>query len=143
MTSINIRPFSYQTDYTQVLDLWQSSGQGIHIQRSDQPAEILKKLEHDPELFMVAYNEERIIGSVIGGFDGRRGMIYHLAVARDYQNQGIASRLMEEVEDKLRTLGCIRCYLFVTPDNNVAIQFYENRGWKPLKIRPFAKDLTE
>jgi ribosomal protein S18 acetylase RimI-like enzyme len=143
MTNIIIRPFSFQTDFTQVLDLWQSAGQGIHVQRSDQPAEILKKLDRDPDLFMIACDGERIIGSVIGGFDGRRGMIYHLAVANGYRNQGIASRLMEEVENKLRALGCIRCYLFVTPDNHVAKQFYENRGWKPMKIIPFAKDLSE
>ena len=53
---------------------------GVHVGRSDTPAEIEKKLARDPDLFLVAECEQQIIGSVIGGYDGRRGMIYHLAV---------------------------------------------------------------
>ena len=49
--------------------------------RSDTLAEITKKVQRDPDLFLVAEADGRLIGSVIGGFDGRRGMIYHLAVA--------------------------------------------------------------
>ena len=42
----------------------------------------------------------KIIGTVIGGFDGRRGLIYHLAVATEFRGHGIGSRLMNEVEVK-------------------------------------------
>ena len=59
--------------------------------RSDTLAEIAKKLERDPDLFLVAESAGRIIGSVICGFDGRRGIIYHLAVASTFRGQGTAS----------------------------------------------------
>jgi ribosomal protein S18 acetylase RimI-like enzyme len=143
VNDFSLRPFSFEDDFQSVIQLWETAGEGIHIQRSDQPNEILKKLERDPDLFLVACLEEKIIGTVIAGFDGRRGMIYHLAVAPEYRNQGIASSLMVEVEKRLKSKGCIRCYLFVTPQNQTAMQFYENHGWSRMTIIPFGKDLTE
>jgi ribosomal protein S18 acetylase RimI-like enzyme len=143
VNDFSLRPFSFESDFQSVIQLWETAGEGIHIQRSDQPNEILKKLERDPDLFLVVCLEEKIIGTVIAGFDGRRGMIYHLAVAPEYRNQVIASSLMFEVEQRLKSKGCIRCYLFVTPQNQIAMQFYENHGWSRMTIIPFGKDLIE
>ena len=143
MNDVTIRSFSFQDDYQFILQLWETAGEGIHIQRSDQPDEILKKLERDPDLFLVACLEKKIVATVIAGFDGRRGMIYHLAVSPDHRKEGIASCLMSEVEQRLKSKGCIRCYLFVTPNNQTAMRFYENRGWGRMKIIPFGKDLSE
>ena len=69
------------------------------------------------------------IGTVIGGFDGRRGLIYHLAVLAEYRKQGVASGLIEEVEKRLHAKGCVKCYLLSYADNTEAINFYKNRGW--------------
>ena len=87
------------------------------------PEEILKKLQRDPDLFLVATHEGKIIGTVIGGFDGRRGLIYHLAVDKNYREQGIGSQLMDEVENRLREKGCIKSYLLVTKENESAMRF--------------------
>ncbi len=83
-----IREFRYPQDYPPVIELWNTAGPGIHVRRSDQPDEILKKLQRDPDLFLVAESEGEIIGSVLGGFDGRRGMMYHLAVKAEYRRRG-------------------------------------------------------
>ena len=68
----------------------------------------------------------QLVGTVIGGFDGRRGMVYHLAVAPAYRRRWVASRLMAEVEERLRAKGCIKCYLLVRPDNDEAMEYYES-----------------
>jgi ribosomal protein S18 acetylase RimI-like enzyme len=79
---------------------------------------------------------------VIGGFDGRRGLIYHLAVSALFRGQGIGSRLMEEVEARLRTKGCLKSYLLVAEDNREVEEYYQHRGWKPMStVRLFGKDL--
>ncbi len=117
-------------------------GTGVHVGPSDAPAEIEKKLQRDPDLFLVAEEDGVLIGTVIGGFDGRRGFIYHLAVLPEHQGRGVGMTLMDEVEGRLRAKGCIRCYLLVMPDNVEAIQYYEKRGWKLLNDLPYAKDLT-
>ena len=126
---IHIREFQYPQDYQTVYELWQTVGKGVHVGSSDAPAEIEKKLQRDPDLFLVAEADGKIIGSVIGGFDGRRGIIYHLAVSAAFRGLGIGSRLMSEVETRLRSKGCLKCYLLVAIDNVEAMEFYEKRDW--------------
>lgn len=142
MTDIRIREFAYAADYDAAIDLWKTSGAGIRVGASDAPAEIQKKLKRDPDLFLVAELGGRLIGTVIGGFDGRRGMIYHLAVAPEFRRQGLASRLMSEIETRLKQKGCIRAYLIVRPDNQEAMTFYEQIGWGLLDDQFFAKDFV-
>ena len=127
---IQIRQFDFPADYQQVYDLWCSIEKGVHVGRSDALNEIEKKMARDPDLFLIAENENKIIGSVIGGYDGRRGLIYHLAVNHLFRGQGIGSRLMDEVESRLRAKGCLKCYLLVFADNIHAAEFYKKRGWR-------------
>ena len=75
--------------------LWASIEKGVRLGRSDTPDELQKKLARDPDLFLVAEEDGQIIGTVIGGYDGRRGLLYHLAVAASFRGRGIGSRLME------------------------------------------------
>ena len=130
------------TDYHQVFSLWQNTGSGIHLGRSDEKEEIKKKLLRDPDLFLVAESGGRIIGTVIGGYDGRRGMVYHLAVEDDYRRFGIGIALMSELESRMMHKGCIRMYLLVTDDNKDAIRFYESQDWEQMDLRIYAKDLS-
>jgi ribosomal protein S18 acetylase RimI-like enzyme len=141
MEAINIREFHYPDDYSKVIGIWEKIEKGVRVGVSDAPNEIEKKLQRDPELFLVAEKNGELIGTIIGGFDGRRGFIYHVAVVASYRGQGIGSRLMMEVENRLRAKGCIRCHLLVNNDNMEARSFYENHGWKALDDTPFAKDL--
>ena len=139
--SYAIRTFRYPQDYSDVISLWQSIGVGVHVGRSDSAGEIEKKLRRDPDLFLVAESDGRIIGTVMGGFDGRRGMIYHLAVVRNYRQLGLGSALMDEVERRLKGKGCLRSYLMVTRDNPGVLDFYSRRGWETMDIHIMAKDL--
>ena len=137
-----IREFILPSDYRQVFELWQAIEKGVHVGRSDTLAEIGKKLERDPDLFLVAESAGRIIGSVMGGFDGRRGLIYHLAVASTFRGQGVGSRLVDEVESRLRAKGCLKCYLLVTVDNSEVEDYYLQRGWWQMdQVHIFGKEL--
>ncbi len=124
-----------------MLELWEGAGPGVHIGRSDQPEEVRKKLQRDPDLFLLAETDGRIIGSVLGGYDGRRGLVYHLAVALPYRQNGIGALLMDELEQRLRERGCLKCYLLVTPDNGASIDFYEKRGWQRMPLYIYGKEL--
>jgi ribosomal protein S18 acetylase RimI-like enzyme len=140
---MNIREFRFPDDYVHTLKLWKSIEQGVNVGRSDTPEEIQKKLKRDPDLFLVAELNEEIIGTVIGGYDGRRGIIYHLAVHKDVREQGVGAMLMNEVEKRLQAKGCVKCYLLVIADNERAVQFYENRGWREMKEdRIFGKEFS-
>ncbi len=132
----------YPADYPGALRLWKSMEQGVRVGPSDSEREIQKKLERDPDLFLVAEAQNTLIGTVIGGFDGRRGFVYHLAVHSVYRRRGVGSLLIREVENRLRSKGCIRCYLLVRPDNLDAQRYYEKAGWKILDDLVFARDLA-
>ncbi len=129
---ITIRLFDYAKDYEKALQLWQNSPEGIGVGTSDQPDEIKKKLQRDPDLFLVAEEDGELLGTVIGGFDGRRGMIYHLAIASRHRRQGLASRLMQELETRLRSKGCRKAYLLVKKGNQSACDFYNQIGWEAM-----------
>jgi ribosomal protein S18 acetylase RimI-like enzyme len=138
---ISLRAFRFEQDYPVVIDLWNRCGPGVQVRKSDDPEEIKKKLERDPDLFIVAEHQGRVVGTVLGGFDGRRGMIYHLAVEPAFRVHGVGGRLMQEVEARLARKGCLKAYLMVTPENEEVIPFYEKRGWSEMKMHLFGKNL--
>jgi ribosomal protein S18 acetylase RimI-like enzyme len=135
-----IREFNFPDDFEQVLNLWSNAGPGVHVGRSDTREEIAKKLQRDPDLFLVAENQAGIIGAVLGGYDGRRGLVYHLAVRSEHRNAGIGRALMVELENRLRSKGCLKCYLLVTFDNSGARGFYQELGWEEMDIDIFGKE---
>jgi ribosomal protein S18 acetylase RimI-like enzyme len=139
---VEIHEFRFPEDFEAACELWKNAGAGIQLRRSDTPEEIVKKLQRDPDLFLIAVSDGKIVGTVIGGFDGRRGLIYHLAVDESHRQHGIGSILMDEIECRLREKGCLKTYLLVTKENESAMRFYEKRGWQHMEsVRLFGKDL--
>ncbi len=127
---VDLREFRFPDDYDAVIRFWECIEKGIHLGASNSSAEIQKKIQRDPDLFLVAELNNEIVGTVVGGFDGRRGMIYHLAVAASLRGQGIGNRLMGAVEGRLRAKGCLKSYLLVLEDNIEVTAFYEHLGWE-------------
>ncbi len=118
-----IREFVLDRDYATALALWRACGPGVRVGMSDTRDEIAKKLARDPDLFLVAEEGGQMLGTVIGGFDGRRGMVYHLAVAEAWRGRGLGRALMAELEARLKAKGCKKYYLLVTADNRPVIDF--------------------
>jgi len=142
-SDFHIRDFIFENDYDRVLNLWKTIDFGMQVGRSDTPEEIKKKIERDPDLFLVAEQDDQIIGTVIGGFDGRRGMVYHLAIDQNHRRRGIGSALLARVENRLQAKGCLKVYLLVLDDNISAKNFYEECGWQYSKHDlVFAKEFS-
>jgi ribosomal protein S18 acetylase RimI-like enzyme len=78
----------------------------------------------------VAEGESRVIGSIIGVFDGWRGNIYRLAVYPDCRRQGIARALLAEVERKLADQGAKRITTLGEKDHPWAMRFWEAVGYR-------------
>lgn len=137
---MSIRPFDFTRDLERVLDLWEDAGPGVRLSKSDTPEEIQKKLDYAPDLFLV-YERESILGAVLGGYDGRRGLIYHLAVDKGHRGQGIGKVLMEALEARLKARGCLKYYLLVTRDNPEALDFYQKIGCELMDLHLLGKVL--
>jgi len=129
-----LREFVFPDDYPSVADLWKTCGGGVKFNKSDAKDEIKKKINRDPDLFLVAVTSDQIIGTVIGGYDGRRGMAYHLAVSPEFRKHGIGEALMNELEERLISKGCVKAYLMVNPDHPELIEYYKSLGWNQMDI---------
>lgn len=136
-----IRDFAYPDDYDAVRALWLASGPGVVLRASDESREIERKLTRDPDLFIVAAASRRVVGAVLGGWDGRRGYVYHLAVAEHYRGRGLGSALLDELEQRLRLKGCLRTGLHVAPEATSVSEFYVARGWRASSASAMVKDL--
>jgi ribosomal protein S18 acetylase RimI-like enzyme len=127
-TSLEIRPYQAK-DREPVIALWKD------VFADDPPWNepelmIRRKLTVQPELFWVALVEGRVVGTVMAGFDGVRGWIYHLAVQDLYRRQGIASSLMKAAELELERMGCPKVNLQVRATNGSVIAFYRSIGYE-------------
>lgn len=96
---------------------------------NDPETSLDKKLRVDPDLLLVYVIDGKVIGSVMGGYDGHRGWIYSLAVTPSLRRQGIASALMREIEVLLRERGCLKLNLQVVSSNSNVVALYEALGF--------------
>jgi len=87
-----------------------------------------KAAEH-PELFLLALDDDRVIGSVMAGYDGHRGWLYRVAVAKSHRHQGVGAALIREAEKRLWALGCVKINLQVRGHNQAVAAFYESLGY--------------
>jgi ribosomal protein S18 acetylase RimI-like enzyme len=142
-TNLIIRMYQHPADYAAVYKVWENAGKGIRISLSDKLTEIEKLIHFSPGLFFVGEINHQIIGTAMGGFDGRRGLIYHLAVLPEFQKHHIGSKLLQKVEEELIKKGCIKVYLFITPENIDLTDFYNKHGYQRMDVIPLTKYLGE
>ncbi len=116
------------TDYDEVVTLWKSCD-GVTIDSSDSREAIEEYLLRNPGLSFVARDESTLVGAVLGGHDGRRGFLHHLAVAPEFRGRGTGRHLAERVLAALKQLGILKCHLFVHADNQAALAFWKTVGW--------------
>lgn len=125
-TALEIRPFE-PSDITVVLELWKNCG--LVVPWNNPAKDIQRKMQVNPELFLVGEVEGSVVATLMGGYEGHRGWINYLAVAEGYRNRHLARQLMNVIEQKLLALGCPKINLQVRSSNPGIIKFYEHLGY--------------
>lgn len=123
---LEIRPMTMQ-DYAATYSLWRRSD-GVALTGADSEVNIRRYLERNPGLSFVAIYRRELVGAVLGGHDGRRGYIHHLAVDTPVQRHGIASTLVDRCIAAMRELGLQKAHCFVFEENQDA-GFWKATGW--------------
>jgi ribosomal protein S18 acetylase RimI-like enzyme len=128
MPTITTRKFVID-DYDQAVALW-NLVEGVEVAEGDSKEEIRAYLVRNPGLSRVAQEGETIVGAALCGHDGRRGLIYHLAVAPLHHGKGIGKRLVQECITHLREAGIARALILVAADNPRGHSFWLRNGWE-------------
>ncbi|MCL2055713.1 MAG: GNAT family N-acetyltransferase [Oscillospiraceae bacterium] len=116
-------------DYESVYDLWGNTP-GIGLNAADDSKEGIEKyLLRNPNTCFVAEKDGGIIGVILSGHDGRRGLIYHMAVNASEKGRGVGSALLEHALESLKNEGIAKVYIMVFKDNVQGNSFWEKRGF--------------
>ena len=106
--------------------------EGVEVAEGDSEGEVKEYLLRNPGLSRVAVNDDTIVGAVLCGHDGRRGLIYHLAVDPAYQGKGIGRRLLQDCVSGLRSAGITRAIILVSGENAKGRSFWLRSGWEDI-----------
>ncbi len=123
----DITPFQ-PSDYEEAIALWQRT-EGLTLRSADSCEAVLQYLKRNPGSSFVAREQDTFVAAVLGGHDGRRGYLHHLAVAPTHRGRGIGRALAERVLTALGTQGIHKCHLMVRADNADALAFWAHIGW--------------
>jgi ribosomal protein S18 acetylase RimI-like enzyme len=131
MKDVVLRDFEI-SDWRLAWDLWESELKKSN-DSSWNEANVAMFLKRNPRLSLVAIIDGRLVGTVMCGFDGRRGYIYHLAVANTIRRNGIGTALMKVAISKLKQAGADKIHLMLMVENECARIFYDKLGFENRK----------
>ena len=126
--SLYIQPMNIK-DYFEIYEMW-SNIPGIELSEADSEGSIARYIERNPNLSYIYYKDNRIVGTILCGHDGRRGFIHHTCVLPEYRGQSIGKILVEKSLEELRNCGIEKCHIFVFHDNEVGHEFWSKMGWE-------------
>lgn len=135
---MTIRPYE-PSDQEQVIQLWIDCG--LAVPHNNPIRDIERKLEVNPEWFLIGETAGRIIATCMAGYEGHRGWINYLAVSPGEQRKRHATALMDRAEALLRAAGCPKINLQIRASNRQVLAFYQSIGFKTDDVISMGKRL--
>jgi ribosomal protein S18 acetylase RimI-like enzyme len=116
-------------EYGSIIELWKSAGLPFKPHGRDSREEMGLQFKKDPDLFIGVFEENELIGAIIGTDDGRKGWINRLAISPEHTRSGVAMRLIDELEDAFKIRGRrIICTLVEDP-NEASFALFKKAGY--------------
>jgi len=115
-------------DYSQAYGLWLLCGNGLN-DKDDSLEGIDKYLKRNPSTSFVAVCEGKVVGVILCGHDGRRGIIQHACVSPDYRRCGVGKKLVDLALEALKNEGINKVLLVAFKKNEGGNAFWESQGF--------------
>ncbi|MBD5140173.1 MAG: GNAT family N-acetyltransferase [Ruminococcus sp.] len=132
------------SDYENLFAMWKNTPNMGLRSLDDSKEGISCFLKRNPDTNFVAYEDEKLIGAILCGHDGRRGYIYHTVVLPEYRGRGIATALVEAAVEALQKEGITRVCLNVMKTNEQGKKFWVGKGWEKKDFLEFySKAITD
>lgn len=141
-SSVTIRP-ARASDYDEMIALWSAAGLDSRCHGRDKRESFVFQLGHFSSTYLVAQEDGRMIGVVLGTHDWRKGWINRLAVHPDRRRRGVARKLIETCEEAFLDLGIEIFAALVETDNEVSTAIFQRTGYKTdIPVHYFHKRLS-
>lgn len=138
--AVQLRPMT-PADLPAARQLW-ADAEGVELAEGDSPEQLAAYLQRNPAMSYVATEGSDVVGAVLAGHDGRRGFLYHLAVAPRVRQGGVGRALVARSVAALKAAGVVRVLILVARDNAGGKSFWEKCGWESLSAaEPLGLDL--
>ena len=129
-----------ESDRRAVIELWEKCG--LPRPWNDPDRDIDRKLQFQPQLFLVGTVDARVMASAMAGYDGHRGSVFYLAVHPDFQGLGYGRALMAHIETVLAGLGCPKLNIVVRSSNVDVVGFYNGLAYTQDDVVSLGKRLV-
>jgi ribosomal protein S18 acetylase RimI-like enzyme len=118
----------HESDYPEMIRLWESLGLGSEVRGDNQPV-INRTLKSGGRmLLLIETAGNKIVGTSWLTGDGRRTYLHHFGIHTGYQGKGLANMLLEASLKIARELG-LQIKLEVHKDNVKALGLYTKYGF--------------
>ncbi len=129
---VTIRAMTVE-DYPKLYALWMTI-KGFSIRSIDDSEEGVRRfIARNPGISVVATqpdgDEEKIVGAILCGHDGRRGCLYHVCVHPDYRLHGIGRAMVVHCMNALREERINKVSLIAFTANDIGNAFWKEIGW--------------
>ena len=116
-------------DYEEVYALWMSI-KGFAMRSLDDSRDgVARFLKRNPDASVVAVADGKVVGSILCGYDGRRGCLYHVCVREDYRRQGIGKAMVVYCMKALEKEAISKVSLIAFTQNDIGNAFWKEIGW--------------
>lgn len=129
LPAILVREFRID-DYDALIALWNEAQLAHKPEGRDRLDKIEQEVDGGNAVYLVAELDGKLVGSVLGTHDGRKGWINRLAVAPEFRRQGVARMLVNEVEQRLYELGIEMVACLIYAGNTTSMEVFEKLGYK-------------
>ena len=116
-------------DYDGVYELW-TKIHGFGLRSIDDSREGIERfLKRNPTTSVVAVKDDKIVGCILSGHDGRRGCFYHVCVDEDYRRHGIGKAMVVTAMEALKKEKINKVCLIAFTKNDIGNAFWNKIGW--------------
>jgi len=105
--------------------------------------DIEQALSTETSTILVAEIENKLIGTIMAGYDGHRGWIYYLAIEPEYQGNGYGKQLVQAAEEWLKSRGAPKIHLLTRKGNEAVQKFYAKIGYGISDVTVMEKVIEE
>ena len=135
---LSIRQFKPE-DYDRIISLWNPADLPVRPKGRDSYENISRQVRNGIAILLVAELNGKIVGTILGTHDGRKGWINRLAVDSELRRKNIAKQLVSEAEKWFAENGLDIFACVIEWENTASMEVFKKLGYKEWDVRYFSK----